>query len=91
MLYCTLSNSVSLFSAAKIRKHFQHYAIKHAKSGIFLRQPIAQKALLHKWRGGYLNSCFPHILPYFVKRKGALKRQFDNSKILFVLSVSSAW
>jgi len=37
-----------------------------------------------------INSCFPHIPPYFVKRKGTLKGQFENSKILFDLSIGSA-
>jgi hypothetical protein len=46
--------------------------------------------LLHKWGGGYLNSSFPHVPPNFVKRKGTLKGQFENSKILFDLSIGSA-
>gem|GEM_PF-3750144 len=69
MLYCTLSNSASLFTAAKIRKDFQYPAIKHAKSGVFLRQPIAQKPFLHKQRKPFITEFSYIFRPTLLKEK----------------------
>ena len=64
---------------------------KTCEKWCYFKATDCARALATQAEKAIYNRVFLHLQTYFVKRKGAFKRQFDNSKILFALSVSSDW